>query len=336
MSESRSAEIINQRRLAFGPKSELMAISPMRHKWAREVWKTMLANNWTMSEVDLTTDGACYRTMLTEGEKYAFDSALSFVSNLDGIQLHNLTNNISKCITSPEVEMLVARQAFEEALHVDAYSQIVETVSADPMAVYMRFETDGILAAKNEHIMRQSAILSGDQTHEQFARAIVANIALEGIYFYSAFLVFYVLGRGGKMTGSSDAVKLINRDEIAHLHLFANMHFTHKSEEPWVYDKSFYEDARTILLEAASLEMKWGKYIIRKGVPGLSDALMDEYIMHLTNERASLIGLPPLFSGVKNPFGWVEQFANPDKKREKNFFESKIVDYAIGTLSDWD
>lgn len=333
---TRSSEIINSRRLAFGPRNDLMAISPMKHKWARDVWTVMLANNWTMSEVNLTEDGPCYRSKLSEGQREAFDSALSFVSNLDGIQLHNLTNNISKCITSPEVEMLITRQAFEEALHVDSYSQIVESVSADPMSVYMRFEQDGMLAAKNEHIMRQSAILAGDPSHAQFARAVIANMALEGVYFYAAFLVFYTLGRSGLMNGSSDAVKFINRDEITHLHLFKHMHFTHKFEEPAVYNARFYDDAYRLIDEAVQLEVKWGQYIIRKGVPGLSNVLMDEYVKHLANERLALIGLDPLYPGIKNPHPWVEQFSDPSKKREKNFFESRVVDYSVGVLDGWD
>lgn len=332
---SRSTEIINSRRLAFGPRSELMAISPMKHRWARDTWKAMLANNWTMNEVDLSDDGPCYRSKLTEGQRWAFDSALSFVSNLDGIQLHNLTNNISKCITSPEVEMLIARQAFEEALHVDAYSQIVETISTDPMEVYMRFESDGMLAEKNEHIMRQSSILATDPSHSQFARSIIANIALEGIYFYAAFLVFYTLGRSGLMAGTSDAIKFINRDEITHLHLFKNMHHTHKLEEPEAYNAKFYDDVYSLITDSVELEIKWGQYIIQKGMPGMSNVLMDEYVKSLANDRLALIGMAPAYPGVKNPYGWVEQFANPDKKREANFFESHITDYSVGVLDDW-
>jgi ribonucleoside-diphosphate reductase beta chain len=199
----------------------------------------------------------------------------------------------------------------------------------------MRFETDGILAAKNEHIMKQSSLLQGDQSHAQFARAIIGNVVLEGVYFYSGFLVFYVLGRGGEMTGSADGIKLINRDEITHLHIFANMHHTHKAEEPWVYDAKFYEDARAIIREAVELEIKWGKYIISKGVPGMSDIMMEEHVKSLANERCVLLGMEPLYPGVKTPYGWVEQFSNPNNKREKNFFESVVVDYSVGTLDDW-
>jgi hypothetical protein len=63
----------------------------------------------------------------------------------------------------------------------------------------MAFERDGMLAKKNEFIMRQSAILKDAPTPANFARAIVGNVILEGIYFYSAFLVFYTLARNGKM-----------------------------------------------------------------------------------------------------------------------------------------
>jgi ribonucleoside-diphosphate reductase beta chain len=326
------AQIINDRRLAFGPRSDLMAISPAKHKWARDMWKRMKSNNWDLHETDLTEDGPCYRTRLTDGERFAYDSALSFASNLDGIQLHSLSN-IEACITSPEVEMCIKRQMYEEALHVDAYSEMVETVSADPMAVYMRFEQDGMLAAKNEHILAQSRILAGDKTPAQFARSIVANIALEGIYFYSAFLVFYALARNGKMTGSADSVKLIHRDERTHLDLFKKMHETNKAERPELYDAQFYRDAEFLLRDAVDLESKWGGYIVSKGMLGLTAPIVTGFLQATANERAVEIGLPVLYPGVKSPVPWFKPFSEGE---EANFFEAKVGDYAVGTLDDWD
>ncbi|WP_196485233.1 ribonucleotide-diphosphate reductase subunit beta [Burkholderia anthina] len=329
---SNHAQIINDRRLAFGPRSDLMAISPAKHKWARDLWRKMKANNWDLHETDLTDDGPCYRNRLTEGERFAYDSALSFASNLDGIQLHNLAN-IEACITSPEVEMCIKRQMYEEALHVDAYSEMVETVSADPMSVYMRFERDGMLAAKNEHILRQARILAGEKTPAQFARSIVANVALEGIYFYSAFLVFYALARNGKMIGSADSVKLIHRDERTHLDLFAKMHETMKQERPELYDAQFYRDAELLLRDAVELESKWGAYITSKGVLGLTAPIVAGFLQERANECAKLIGMPELYPGVKTPVPWFVPFSQGE---EVNFFEGKVADYAVGTLTDWD
>lgn len=334
---SKHQHIINNRRLCFGPRDELMAISPAKHKWWKDVWDQMLANTWTVNEVNVSEDGECYRKVLTDGERRAYDFALSFTSNLDGIQLHNLTNNVSRHITSPEVEMCITRQAFEEALHVQAYSQLVETVSNDPMSVYMRFEHDGMLAKKNDYMMAQSRILTGEATPAQFARAIVANMVLEGISFYGMFLVFYTLARNGKMIGSADMVKFINRDERTHLHLFKNMFWTMRQENPEVFDAQFYRDAEQIIRGGTEIEIDWSQYVIKDGVLGLSNPIVSSYIQHLANEIAKLIGMPDLYPGAKNPVPWVDKFAALGKEKEMtNFFEGKETSYSVGTLGDWD
>jgi ribonucleoside-diphosphate reductase beta chain len=210
---------------------------------------------------------------------------------------------------------------------------MVETVSADPMAVYMRFEKDGMLAAKNEHILAQSRILAGEQTPAQFARSLVANVALEGIYFYSAFLVFYALARNGKMTGSADSVKLIHRDERNHLQLFKQMHQTMRQERPELYDAQFWRDAEFLLRDAVDLEAKWGSYIVSKGMLGLTEPIVRGFLEFTANEHAAEIGMAPLYPGVKNPVPWFKPFSEGE---ESNFFESRVGDYSIGTLDDWD
>lgn len=334
----RYQELVNQRRVIGGEKSELMAISPVKHAWARAFWRQMLDNTWFPTEVDMSRDIACYQRDLSEGEKQAFDYALAFLSNLDGIQLHNITDNIAQHITSPEIKMVTTRQAFEEALHVDAYSTIIETVSADPMSVYMTFERDGMLARKNEFILRQSKMLGTEFSPRSFALACVANVALEGIYFYSGFLTFYALAKRGKMTGSADQIKFINRDEVAHLNFFLRMLEEVLAENPGVADEQFWKDAEEIIRSAVELEIGWGCYIISGGVLGLSDQIVADYIKHLANLRWAKVrpGAAPLYPGVKNPVEWVEKFSSINGE-ESNFFEAKVKSYQVGgTLSDWD
>lgn len=328
-------EIVNSRRLIEGPRNDLMAISPMKHPWALTFWNQMIANNWTPQEVDLSRDGPCYRNELTAGEKRAYDFALAFLSNLDGIQLNNLMNNIGLHITSPEVTMCITRQTFEEANHVFSYSTLVETVSADPMAVYMTFERDGMLAKKNDYILRQSRILKGAYSARAFALALVGNVNLEGIYFYSGFLQFYALARRGKMLGSADMIKFIQRDEVTHLHFFAQMFHTLKQERPELFNADFYEEARQLFRNAAELETAWGQYIIQGGVLGLTDSIIADYIKYLANDRAALLGMDPIYPEVKkNPVAWVDKFSaiNSD---ETNFFEGKIKAYQGGGSLNW-
>ena len=335
----RNAELVNSRRIIGGPQSDLMQISPMKHAFCREYWTQMLANTWFASEVDISKDVQCYKNELEPGERRAYDFALAFLSNLDGIQLHNITDNIAKHVTSPEVTMVLTRQAYEEALHVDAYSTMIEAVAVEPMDVYMMFERDGMLAAKNEYILQQSRSLSTDYSPEAFCLATVANVALEGIYFYSGFLVFYVLGKRGKMMASADQVKFINRDEVTHLSFFTRLFQELKLENPHVFTAEFYAKAEALMRSAVELEIKWGQYLIRGGVLGLSDQIVADYIKHLANKRwAALTGFnAPLYPGVRNPCEWVEEFSTINNE-EANFFESKVKAYQVGSggTLDWD
>lgn len=345
----RNQDLINNRRIIGGEKSKIMAISPMKHAFCREVWRQMLDNTWFASEVDVSKDIECYRRELEDGEREAYDKSLAFLSNLDGIQLYNLTENIAQHITSPEVKMVLTRQAYEEALHVDAYSTMIEAVSLDPMALYMMFERDGILAAKNQHILRQSEGLgaAGDAegTPRRFALSVVANIVLEGIYFYSGFLNFYALGKRGLMMNSADQIKFINRDEIGHLNFFIQILHTLMVENPEIFDAAFWAEAEAIVRSATELEISWGCYIIKGGVLGLSDSIMDGYIKHLANKRWLAMIAPfltnpalsqfvstkgELYPGVKNPVEWVDKFSSINGD-ETNFFEGKVKAYQLGS-----
>lgn len=329
------ANLINARRIIGGEVSELMAISPVKHAFARKVWRQMLDNTWFATEIDMSRDIDCYRNELDESERRAFDCNLAFLSNLDGIQLHNLSNNIGPQITSPEVKMVIDRQAYEEALHVEAYSTIVEAVSLDTMDIYMMFERDGMLAAKNEYIMRQSKLLGKEFSPRNFALAVVANIVLEGIYFYSGFLFFYALAKRGKMLNAADQIKFINRDEETHLAFFIEMFRELLKENPEVAaDPTFWQDAKQLIMDGTEMEIAWGQYTIRDGVLGLSDKIVDQRIRFLANERATAIGIEAPYPGVANPVAWADKFAKINDE-DSNFFEAKVKAYQVGGTLAW-
>lgn len=329
-----TTEITNARRIAFGPEDALMNMSRIKYQWAIDIYDRMEANTWFPKSIPLGDDRQCYRNDLNEREKNAYDKALAFVSNLDGIQFNNLIHNIGSRITAPEVSLAIARQAAEEGVHVRAYQFMVEAVSMNPESVYMLFQSDGMLARKNEFIMSSSRVLSDDPTPANFARAIVGNVILEGIYFYSAFLVFYTLARNNKMLGSADMIKYINRDEgETHLDLFTNMHHAFREENPDLYDEQFRQDALKLIKDAVDLEIAWGQYIIQGGFLGLTDAVVENFVKDLANKRAIALNLGPIYPGVMNAVPWFEEFSRPNGTRT-NFFEGKVTDYSSDGL-EW-
>lgn len=328
-------EMINARRLIEGPEDRLMCVNPLKHRWAWEMMDQMENNTWFPKSIAMGDDILCYREKLDDAERQMYDRALAFLSNLDGIQFNNLITNIGSRITSPEVSMVISRQAYEEANHVRAYATMTEAVSLDPMAIYGMYQTDEMLAKKNQFIMTQSDELAGDFTAEKFALAVVGNICLEGIYFFSGFLGFYVLAKNGKMLKSADQIKYIQRDEETHLEVFIHMWHTLQQERPEIFTPAFYAKVEKLIRAAVELETSWGKYIIEGGVLGVTDAIVDQRIKFLANERVERIGMAPLYPGVKNPTPWVEKFSAVNGV-ETNFFEGKPTDYQAGGGLEWD
>lgn len=328
-------QITDARRIAFGPHDRLMSMAVVKYPWAIEIYERMEENTWFQKSIPMGPDRDCYRSRLTEKEKSAFDKALAFVSNLDGIQFNNLIHNIGQHITAPEVSLALARQAAEEGVHVRAYQTMVEAISMSPEDVYMMFERDGVLAKKNAYIMATSDVLKDEPTPANFARAVVGNLILEGIYFYSAFLTFYVLARDGKMAGSADMIKYIQRDEGGtHLELFAGIHRTHKAENPGLYDAKFYDDAEKMFRDAVALEVHWGQYIVDGGLSGLTPQVVEGFVKTLANKRWALIKPgEQLYPGVIDPAPWFDDFSRPNGSKS-NFFEAKPTDYAVAGL-DW-
>ena len=330
-----STTITNARRIAFGPQDKLMNMSKVKFQWAVDIHETMLSNFWTEKAVPMGGDKLCYRNVLSDVEQNAFDKALAFVSNLDGIQFNNLIHNIGSCITAPEVSGAIARQAAEEYLHVRAYQTMIEAISLDPELVYTAFERDGLLAAKNAHIMAQSDILKGEPTPANFARAVVGNIIMEGVYFYSAFLVFGSFAQNGKMLASADMIKYIARDEGGtHLELFSRIHSTFKMENPHLYDEAFKADARTMFIDAVAMEVQWGIHIIGPGFQGMTAAVMEGFVKTVANMRWEILYPGEvLYPEARDTAPWFFPFFKINGGRA-NFFETKPTDYSVSGL-EW-
>jgi ribonucleoside-diphosphate reductase beta chain len=328
---TKTANTVNTRTIIEGPSIDLMALNPIKHAWAMGIIEQMQKNEWTQNEVDLSEDAKQYATgQLTDGNLIAYKKALAFVSNLDGIQFHNLITNIGRYITSPEVKIFISRQAWEEGLHVLTYGQMIESIGFDNQEVYWMFETDGMLAKKNAHIMKGSKLLAGGYSPENFVRAVAGNIALEGIYFFSAFLTFYAIARQGLMRNSAKNIKFIQRDEVTHLKGFTHIWHTLREEFPHLFTDVLIEDCVKIIEGAVNLEIEWGCYIIQNGVLGLSENIVRDFIRHLADLRLKAMGLSPLY-GVRNSCSWFDDYASVNGTDENNF-ETKNTAYQVGAL----
>lgn len=340
--KSSNVDLINARRVINGPDDGLMQVSPLKHPWADEVFKTMLQNTWVPAEVPMAADIEHWNQddILTDQERLVFKRSLAFISNLDGIQTNNLVQNIARHITSPEVGLTIVRQAFEEALHVHSYATMIEALGLDPEEVYGLYRKDLELYKKNAFVLEAVGkianphFVTGTLEDDQlFLEACVGNIVLEGIYFYSAFLNFYVLKRNNKMPGSAEMIQFINRDEDLHLQNFIYITNQIKEEQPELWTEDFQQKMIAIIRGAVEMEAEWGISCIGDGILGLTSQNLTQYLQFVGNVRCQSIGLPKQWD-VKNPFPWIDEFTQ-GSMTETNFFEGTVREYQTGSL-DWD
>lgn len=335
-----NAELINKRKVINGEDDGLMQVSPLKHPWARDIFKNMQRNNWVAEEVPFQKDKEQWENgELTAQEKDAFLRALAFASNLDGLLVNSLSEVIKPHITSPEVSLAIARQIYEECLHVDSYSVMIEAIGLDPENVYGLYRRDKSLFYKNKKVWESmfKIKIPGFTTERTenarlFLEACTTNLIFEGIFFFSAFLVFYNFGRHNKMPGSKEMIQFINRDEDLHVQLFVNIINEIKKEQPELWTQETQDQMSKNIIEAVQMEYEWGCSCIGDGILGLTPETLKEYLKFIGDIRLQSIGLPKVFH-AKNPYPWIDEFTQ-GSMIEVNFFEGTVREYQTGTL-EW-
>lgn len=325
-----SKENVNERRIFGGNPTGIFELNDIKYQWAYNLWEMMLNNTWFPKEVDMTRDVNDYKN-ITDMEKDAYDKALSQLIFMDSLQTNNIMDNINPYVTSPEINLILVRQAYEEALHSQSYAVMVDSISVNSKEIYDLWRRDMMLKSKNDAIAKVYDELSKNPTEHNFVKACFANQILEGIYFYSGFAYIYTLARSGKMLGSAQMIRFIQRDEVTHLVLFQNLINSLRKERPDLFTEQLKSEVVEMFKEAVELEAAWGKYITQGQILGLTDAILEQYIQYLADDRLSSVGFAKLYN-VSNPIKWVDDFSKFNDQKT-NFFEGTVANYSKGSLS---
>ena len=273
---------------------------------------------------------------MNEAERSAYDKILSFLIFLDSIQTANLSN-ISNYITASEVNLCLTIQAFQEAVHSQSYSYMLDTICSPEKRneILYQWKDDKILLERNKFIGELYNNFLREPNKYNLVKTIMANYILEGIYFYSGFMFFYNLERNGKMPGSAQEIRYINRDENTHLWLFRNIIKELQKEEPGLFNDDLKKELVDMMKKGVKNEIAWGHYVIGDNIQGINKKLIEDYIKYLGNLRLSAIGLPKIYDGYdENPALWVDVLADANSVKT-DFFEAKSTAYAkAATLID--
>ncbi len=324
---------VRLRRMIGGNTTNLNDFNNLKYPWVSDWYRQAMNNFWIPEEINLAQDVKDYPN-LSQAERTAYDKILSFLVFLDSIQTANLPN-IGEYITANEVNLCLSIQAFQECVHSQSYSYMLDTICSPTQRdeILYQWKTD-------EHLLRRNTFI-GDLYNEfqekrdpvTLLRVLMANFILEGVYFYSGFMFFYNLSRNGKMPGSAQEIRYINRDENTHLWLFRSILLELQKEQPELFSPENVEMLRQMLEEGVRQEIAWGHYVIGDAVPGLTSRMVTDYIRYLGNLRWSSLGFGTLFEGCEREpadMAWVSQYSNANMVKT-DFFEAKSTAYAKST-----
>jgi ribonucleoside-diphosphate reductase beta chain len=319
---NRSTGIIN------GKSSNVLNWDDTRYPFAYPMFKNMLANFWIPDEVNMSGDVKQWKK-LTEDERFTFKRIIGLLAFLDSIQT-DFSARVADYLTDSSLVALMQTLSFQEIVHNQSYSYVLSSLvpKAEQDEIFRYWKTDDVLRKRNDFIAKGYEEFTENPTPETFMRAIVYDVVLEGLNFYSGFAFFYNLARNQKMLGTSQMINYINKDEEIHVHLFTQIFKALLAENPSLNTPSTYEFVTETFRQAAELEIEWGRYIIGSKFDDISMDDLDAYIRFMANKRANQLGAERPFEGYRaNPLRWIKYYEDVNSGKT-DFFESKSRQYS--------
>lgn len=318
-------------------------ILPMKYKWARNYYKTGVANNWTPEEVNMQKDVEMWQspTALTPEERKLVLWNMGFFSTAESLTANNIVLTVYKNVTNPECRQYLLRQAFEEAVHTDAFIYCCDTLGLDPDEVYNMYLTIPCIKRKDDFVIDMTRSLldpsfttETERDIQQFVHDLVGYyIIMEGIFFYAGFVMMLSFLRQNKMVGVGEQFQFILRDESVHLAFGRDLINTIVDENPGIWTSDLKQKIVENIKIAVGLECEYVDDCLPRGILGLNANVIKEYIKYIADRRLESIRLEKVYS-ARNPFPWMSEII--DLRKEKNFFETRVTEYKSGGMLRWD
>lgn len=325
-------------------RADVNQLLPLKYKWAWEKYLSGCNNHWMPTEVSMQADIAIWKSRdgLTEEERRMLKRNLGFFAASESLVANNIVLAIYRQITNPECRQYLLRQAFEEAVHTHTFQYVVESLGLDEGELFNMYREVPSITDKAAWALKYTRNIEDADfnTHTEegardFLRDLIAfYVVFEGMWFYTGFAQILSLGRRNKMVGIAEQYQYILRDESIHLNFGIDVINQIKLENPHLWTAEFQEEVRGMIREAAELEAAYGRDTMPNGFLGLNAALCEQYMHFIANRRCAQIGLSPVFKEVENPFPWMSEAM--DLKKEKNFFETRVIEYQNGGALSWD
>ena len=305
---------------------------PFNYAWAYDAWLKHEQSHWLHTEVPMIEDVKDWKTKITAEQKYFLTNIFRFFTQGDIDVAGGYVNNYLPYFPQPEIRMMLSGFAAREALHIAAYSHLIETLGM-PTNTYQEFAEYQEMSDKHEYFMKLSES-NGNK------RSVATNIAAfsaftEGMQLFSSFIMLLNFPRHGLMKGMGQIVTWSIVDETLHAENMIKLFRTYVEENKSIWNDKTKSEIYTIATKMTELEDKFIDLSFAMGeMPDLTADDVKGYIRYICDRRLISLGLKGIWKARTNPLPWVEEMINAPT--HGNFFENRVTDYAKGAITgDW-
>ena len=312
---------------------ERTSFKPFNYPWAYNAWLAHEQSHWLHTEVPMAEDVKDWKNKLTPSQKQFLTHIFRFFTQGDIDVAGGYVKNYLPYFPQPEVRMMLLGFAAREALHVAAYSHLIETLGL-PDTTYNQFLDYQQMKDKHDYVTDISS-KNGDLAST--ARHIAVFSAFtEGMQLFSSFIMLLNFPRHGMMKGMGQIVTWSIVDETQHCESMIKLFRTYIEENKEIWNDELKGQIYTIAEKMVELEDRFVDLAFEMGdMPDLTANDVKQYIRYICDRRLISLGMKGVYKVKKNPLPWVENMINAPT--HTNFFENRATDYAKGALSgDWE
>ncbi len=310
-----------------------LLLKPINYQWAMDLYNQAVANTWFPNEIQLGQDLADWKKM-TDEERHALEFLMSYFNPNELLVNKALAFGVYPYVNAAECHLYLAKQMWEEANHCMSFEYVLETFPIDREKAYAAHVDVESMAAKEEfetkyikRMTEETLDITTTEGKKDFIRNLIAyNIILEGIWFYSGFMVALSFRQRNLMRNFGSLMDWIIRDESLHLKFGINLILTTLEENEDLQTEEFAAEIKQMIIDAVKMEEQYNKDMLPAGILGLNADYVNQYVEYLTDRRLEELGFGAHFNAT-NPAKWMAT-AN-DTYELVNFFESTNTSYEV-------
>jgi len=315
-------------------------ILPHVNSWAWDLYRTGKNNNWNPEEIPMTKDIQNWKSngVISDDERLVIKRCLGFFAGSESLVGNNLFT-LFKYITDPECRQYMARQMYEECLHNDTIVYICDSLDLDINEVYEAYQNIPSIKAKDDFLMSVTKNLSDkpidvntvEGIREVIKGTFIYYIVCEGTFFYSGFAM--MLAMADKIPGIAEQIQYTLRDESIHIKFGTTVLNKIREQNLHAWNNALDQELTQYLKDAVELEIQYAQEVLPTGILGLNAGMFVDYMQHIANRRLDALNMDFRYDKDENPFPWLSETIDLDK--QKNFFETKVIEYQnAGALAD--